>query len=81
MGMGVICDVGVEGAKELFDQVVGHRPGHLHTLQGVGDRGRFGGPDEDGEGSALALGLLEQEDRGVRLEVDPNSPQPNFDHV
>jgi hypothetical protein len=45
--------------EEVADEVVGHWPWRIHSLQGEGDCRRLRSANEDGEGSAQPIGLLE----------------------
>jgi len=53
--------------------------GGVDALEGVGDRRRLGVPMKMG-GPPLPIGLLEQQDRGVGLKINPDRPEPDFDH-
>jgi hypothetical protein len=69
----VVAHVRDEDAHEVDAQVVEHvlhevmreRARALHTLEGIGDGGRFGPADVDGEHPAAALLLAQEHDRGV----------------
>ena len=75
-----LLDLDLEGAEHVLHEVMGQGPGHLHPLDGVGDGGRLGIADEDGQGPALPVGLLEQEDRRVGLQVHPYRTEKYSDH-
>ena len=69
-----------ERAEHVLHQVVRERPGHDDALERVGDGRRLRAPDEDRQRAPLALGLLQQQDRGVRLQVHPDRSEQHTDH-
>src|SRR4051812_36998388 len=70
----------VEVAEDRHEQVVGHRPGRLHALERVDDRGRLGGADEDREVALTAFVLPEEHDRLIRRHLDAHSDERHPDH-
>ena len=70
----------LEGAEHVLHEVMRQGPGHLHPLDGVGNGRRLGIADEDGQGPALTVRLLEEEDRRVGLQVHPYRTEKHSDH-
>ena len=72
-------ELGAEVVEDGLEEVVGHRPGRLHALERVDDRGGLRRADEDRQVS-LALVLAEQHDRLVRRNLDSDSDERHRDH-
>ena len=70
---------GAEGCHHLAQQVVRHRPGRPHPLLLERDRGRLDGADPDGQ-VPLPLRLLEQQDRLVAGQLDPDTDDSKLLH-
>ncbi len=64
-------DAVAERLDDVLEQVVGQRPRRLDALLRVGDGGRLGGTDPDGQ-VALTVPLAQQHDRLVRGHFDPH---------
>ncbi len=75
------CSTLISSAPEhVLHEVMGQRPRHVHTLDGIGDGCRLGIADEDGQRPAFAVLFLEEEHRRVRLEVHPDRTEKHSDH-
>src|SRR5256885_2002088 len=86
--IGVLLDLGddhlpqvrTEAEDDLFQQVVGERPGELHARQLHRDGARLGGPDPNRK-DPLPLLLLENDDGRVGRAIEPQVGDPNLDDV
>ena len=73
-------DPGGQLLERVLEQVMGHRPGALHPLEGVDDGRRLRLADEDRE-VAPAGGLFAQEnDRLVARNLDSYAHERKTDH-
>jgi hypothetical protein len=72
-------EVGRHLVEDRLEEVVGHRPGRLHALEGVDDRRGFGRADEDRQVALPAL-FTQQHDGLVGGHFDPHSHQRHLDH-
>src|ERR671915_1384489 len=65
--------------EHVLHQVVRHRPGRFHPLEGEGDRRGLRGTDPDRQ-VPLPLALLEENDGLVPGQLDPDADQVHLDH-
>src|SRR3954452_19943075 len=70
---------GAEGADDLAQQIVGHRPGGPHALLLEGDPGCLARADPDRE-VPLAVRLLQQQDRLVPGQLDADADNSKLLH-
>src|SRR5256884_2984296 len=75
-----LAQVRPQAEDDLFQQVVGKRPGELPARQLHGDGARFGGPDPNRK-DPFSLLLLENDDGRVGRAIEPQVGDPNLDDV
>ena len=71
--------IGAESDDDLLEKVVRERPGELHPGELHGDRARLGRTDPDRQ-HPLAVLLLQDHDRRVRVLVEAEVGDADFDH-
>ena len=74
-------EVDAELVEHVLQEVVGQRAGALHALQGVGDGGRLGPADVDGQHPPAALLLPQEHDRGVGRKLQPHTDELHLHHA